>query len=161
MPMNKNNSRLDSSMQIYALIVLTSVFVKMHYKIHGCDIMKDLIKKKVLSKKWSFLEVSDLANSISSLANEIYIELSLQERFELVRDVRINENMVGRTYEDMFRAIGLIQIQADMAEVVKQMLNSATVNFGGNNNEISENGLGGESNKKRSTDEEKKDDNKK
>ena len=123
--------------------------------------MKDLIKKKVLSKKWSFLEVSDLANSINSLANEIYIELSLQERFGLVRDIRINENMVGRTYEDMFRDIGLIQIQADMAEVVKQMLNSATVNFGGNNNEISENGLGGEPNKERSTDEEKKDDNKK
>ena len=123
--------------------------------------MKDLIKKKVLSKKWSFLEVSDLANSISSLANEIYIELSLQERFELVRDIRINENMVGRTYEDMFRDIGLIQIQADMAEVVKHMLNSATVNFGGNNNEISENGLGGESNKERSTDEKEKDDNKK
>ena len=48
-----------------------------------------------------------------------------------------------------------------MAEVVKQMLNSATVNFGGNNNEISENGLGGESNKERPADEEKKDDNKK
>ena len=122
--------------------------------------MKDLIKKKVLSKKWSFLEVSDLANSINSLANEIYIELSLQERFELVRDVRINENMVGRTYEDMFRDIGLIQIQADVAEVIKQMLNTATVNFGGNNNEVSENGLGGESSKKRSANEKKKDDNK-
>lgn len=133
----------------------------MLYKIHGCDIMKDLIKKKVLSKKWSFLEVSELANSIGLLANEIYIELSLQERFELVRDIRINENMIGRTYEDMFRDIGLIQIQADMAEVVKQMLNSATVNFGGNNNEISENGLGGKSNKERPTDEKKKDDNKK
>jgi len=133
----------------------------MLYKIHGYDIMKELIKKKVLSKKWSFLEVSELANSIGLLANEIYIELSLQERFELVRDIRINENMIGRTYEDMFRDIGLIQIQADMAEVVKQMLNSATVNFGGNNNEISENGLGGESNKERPTDEKKKDDNKK
>lgn len=133
----------------------------MLYKIHGYDIMKELIKKKVLSKKWSFLEVSELANSIGLLANEIYIELSLQERFELVRDIRINENMIGRTYEDMFRDIGLIQIQADMAEVVKQMLNSATVNFGGNNNEISENGLGGKSNKERPTDEKKKDDNKK
>ena len=73
--------------------------------------MKDLIKKKVLSKQWSFIEVSDLANSIGALANDIYIELSLQERFELIRDIRINENMVGRTYEDMFRDIGLIQIQ--------------------------------------------------
>ena len=67
--------------------------------------MKELIKKKVLSKKWSFIEVSDLANSISSLANEIYIELSLNERFELVRDIRINENMIGRTYEDMFKSL--------------------------------------------------------
>ena len=121
--------------------------------------MKDLIKKKVLSKNWSFLEISNLANSISTLANEIYIELSLNERFELVRDIRINDNMLGRTYEDMFRDIGLIQIQADMAEVVKQMLNSATVNFGGNKNEISENGLGRESNKERPSNEKKKDDN--
>lgn len=121
--------------------------------------MKDLIKKKVLSKNWSFLEISDLANSISTLANEIYIELSLNERFELVRDIRINDNMLGRTYEDMFRDIGLIQIQADMAEVVKQMLNSATVNFGGNKNEISEDGLGRESNKERPSNEKKKDDN--
>ena len=122
--------------------------------------MKDLIKQKVLSKQWSFIEVSDLANSIGSLANDIYIELTLQERFELIRDIRINENMVGRTYEDMFRDIGLIQIQADVAEVIKQMLNTATVNFGGNNNEVSENGLGGESSKKRSANEKKKDDNK-
>jgi len=121
--------------------------------------MKELITKKVLSKNWSFLEISDLANSISTLANEIYIELSLNERFELVRDIRINENMIGRTYEDMFRDIGLIQIQADMAEVVKQMLNSATVNFGGNKNEISEDGLGRESNKERPSNEKKKDDN--
>jgi len=121
--------------------------------------MKELIKKKVLSKNWSFLEISDLGNSISTLANEIYIELSLNERFELVRDIRINENMIGRTYEDMFRDIGLIQIQADMAEVVKQMLNSATVNFGGNKNEISEDGLGRESNKERPSNEKKKDDN--
>ena len=86
--------------------------------------------------------------------------MTLQERFELIRDIRINENMVGRTYEDMFRDIGLIQIQADVAEVIKQMLNTATVNFGGNNNEVSENGLGGESNKNVPANEKKKDDNK-
>ncbi len=132
----------------------------MEYSNKGEERMKELIKKKVLSKQWSFVEVSDLANSIGALANDIYIELSLQERFELIRDIRINENMVGRTYEDMFRDIGLIQIQADVAEVIKQMLNTATVNFGGNNNEVSENGLGGESSKKRSANEKKKDDNK-
>ena len=122
--------------------------------------MKDIIKQKVLSKNWSFSEVSDLANSIGILAKEIYIELSLTERFNLVREIRINDNMLGRPFEDIFRDIGLIQIQADVAEVIKQMLSTATVNFGGNNNEVSENGLGGESSKKRSANEKKKDDNK-
>ena len=50
--------------------------------------------------------------------------------------------------------------EGEIAGIIREMLNTATVNFGGNNNEISENGLGGESNKKRSADEKKKDDNK-
>jgi hypothetical protein len=115
--------------------------------------MKDLIKSKVLSKNWSFLEVSDLANSIGHLAKEIYIELSLKERFDLVREIRINDNMLGKTYEDVFRDIGLIQIQADVAEVIKQMLSTATVSFGGNKNEVSERSVGGESHQERTTDE--------
>tara|TARA_R100001509_G_C4701441_1_gene160147 strand:+ start:85 stop:450 length:366 start_codon:yes stop_codon:yes gene_type:complete len=117
--------------------------------------MKDIIKQKVLSKNWSFLEVSDLANSIGLLAKEIYIELSLTERFNLVRELRINENMLGHTFEDEFRDMGLIQIQADVAGVIKQMLSTATVNFGGNNNEISERSLGRKSNQERSSDGEK------
>ena len=114
--------------------------------------MKDIIKQKVLSKNWSFSEVSDLSNSIGALAKEIYIELSLTERFNLVREIRINDNMLGRPFEDIFRDIGLIQIQADVAEVIKQMLSTATVNFGGNNNEISERSLGGKSNQERPSD---------
>tara|TARA_R100000734_G_C3223556_1_gene34156 strand:+ start:83 stop:454 length:372 start_codon:yes stop_codon:yes gene_type:complete len=117
--------------------------------------MKDIIKQKVLSKNWSFLEVSDLANSIGILAKEIYIELSLKERFDLVREIRINDNMLGKTFEDMFRDVGLIQIQADVAEVIKQMLSTATVSFGGNKNEVSEGSMGGESHKERTADEKK------
>ena len=71
------------------------------------------------------------------------MRFALQKKIGFDKDVRINENMVGRTYEDMFRDIGIIQIQADVAEVIKQMLNTATVNFGGNNNEVYENGMGG------------------
>ena len=117
--------------------------------------MKDIIKQKVLSKNWSFLEVSDLANSIGILAKEIYIELSLKERFDLVREIRINDNMLGKTFEDIFRDVGLIQIQADVAEVIKQMLSTATVSFGGNKNEVSEGSVGGESHKERTADEKK------
>ena len=68
------------------------------------------------------------------------------------KGIRINDNMLGRPFEDIFRDIGLIQIQADVAEVIKQMLSTATVNFGGNNNEISERSLGGKSNQERPSD---------
>jgi hypothetical protein len=122
--------------------------------------LKELIKKKVLAKSWTFNEISDLTVTIKVLSEEVWSEMTLLERIDLVRDIRINENMLGHTFEDEFRDIGIIQIQANVAEVIKQMLNTATVNFGGNNNEVSENGLGGESSKKRTANEKKKDDNK-
>ena len=63
--MNKSNSRLDSSMQIYALIVLTSVFVKMLYKIHGCDNMS----KECEMCEWFVWGGVDI-HSISNYGNE-------------------------------------------------------------------------------------------
>ena len=112
--------------------------------------MNELIKKKVLSRNWTFNEISNLKETIGSLSQEIYLELSLAERYEIIRDIRINEGWVRI----------MTTLQGDVAGIIRNMLNTATVNFGGNINEISENGVGGESNKKRSADAKKKDDNK-
>ena len=122
--------------------------------------MNDLIKKKVLSRNWTFNEISNLKETIGSLSQEIYLELSLAERYEIIRDIRINEGWVGFVFEDAMREAIMTTLQGDVAGIIRTMLNTATVNFGGNINEISENGLGGESNKKRTTNEKKKDDNK-
>jgi len=122
--------------------------------------MNELIKKKVLARNWTFNEISNLKETIGFLSQEIYLELSLAERYEIIRDIRINEGWVGLVFEDVMRDAIMTTLQGDVAGIIRNMLNTATVNFGGNINEISENGVGGESNKKRSANAKKKDDDK-
>ena len=123
--------------------------------------MKELIKKKVLAKNWTFNEISDLANTIQFLSEEVWSEMTLLERIDLVRDVRINETLVGWDFEHAIREVVLTSLKGEIAEIIKNMLSNATINFGGNNNEISEGSLGGESHKERPTNEKKNSKNKK
>ena len=115
----------------------------------------DMIKQKVLARDWTFTEISNLKQTIDTLCNEIYSESKLIERFELIRDVRINENYVGHTFEDIMREAINTKLSGEIAGVIRNMLNTATVNFGGNNNEISEGSMGGEPHKERTTSETK------
>ncbi len=130
-------------------------FVKRHRMIHGCDNMKELIEKKVLSRNWSFNEISDLRNTISLICNDIYSEMSLIEKFKIIDELRIKEDYVGKYFSDVMKEMVYASLQIQIADTIKSLLNTATVNFGGNKNEVSENGLGGESNQERSADEKK------
>ena len=125
--------------------------------IHGCDIMKELIEKKVLSRNWSFNEISDLRNTISLICNDIYSEMSLIEKFKIIDELRIKEDYVGKYFSDVMKEMVYASLQIQIADTIKSLLNTATVNFGGNKNEVSENGLGGESNQERPADEKKED----
>jgi hypothetical protein len=117
--------------------------------------MKELITKKVLGKSWTFNEISDLTTTITSLSEEVWQEMTLVERIDLVRDVRINENLVGWDFEHAIREVVLTSLKGEIAEIIKNMLSNATIDFGGNKNEISERSMGGKPHKERSTDEEK------
>lgn len=123
--------------------------------------VKDEIKIKVLSRNWTFKEISNLKNTVDSLSDEIYNESKLIERFELIRDVKINEGFVGFSFEDTFREAVKIKLKGEIAEVITEMLGEATINFGGNKNEVSEGSVGGESHQERPTDEKKNSKNKK
>ena len=79
--------------------------------------------------------------------------MTLVERFESIRGIRVNESSVGLELEDVIRETVMTSLQGEVAGIIREMLNTATVNFGGNNNEISERSMGGKPNKKRSTDE--------
>ena len=154
MPMNRKLFLLNIGIRLVH-IVLILVFVKLLNKIRGCDRMKELIKKKVLAKNWTFNEISDLTNTIQFLSEEVWSEMTLLERIDLVRDVRINETLVGWDFEHAIREVVLTSLKGEIAEIIKNMLSNATINFGGNNNEISEGSLGGESHKERPTNEKK------
>jgi hypothetical protein len=119
--------------------------------------IKDLIQAKVLAKDWTFNEISNLKQTIESLSSNLYSEMKLTERFQLIRDVRVNDAFVGSTFEDAMREAIMSSLQAEVAGIIREMLNEATVKFGGNNNDVSEISVGGESHSKRTTDEKKKD----
>ena len=115
----------------------------------------EIIKLKVLAKAWTFTEISNLKNTIDILCNEIYSESKLSERFDLIREVKINEGFVGHTFEDVMREAIKIKLSGEIAGVIRNMLNTATVDFKGNENEISERSLGGKPHKERTTNEKK------
>ena len=119
--------------------------------------MDELIINKVLSKDWTFQEIAQLHGTIDSLSNEVVSEISLQERFDLIKELRIKDNHVGMPIEQVISELVLVSVKVEVAEKIRIMLNKATVNFGGNKNEVSERNVGGKSHKKRSTDEESKD----
>ena len=113
--------------------------------------MNDKIKQRVLARNWSFNEIANLNQTIESLAIDTYEEMKLIERFELIREIRIKETYVGEVFEDVMKQTVLTSLRAEVADTVRNMLNNATVNFGGNKNEVSERILVGESNEKRSS----------
>lgn len=122
---------------------------------------KEMIRLKVLSKAWTFSEISNLKETINYICEEIYNESTITERFELVRDLKINDVFIGKSFEDAFREAIKIQLSGDIAGVITEMLGEATINFGGNKNEISERSLGGEPHSQRTTDEKKNSEDKK
>ena len=114
--------------------------------------MNDIIQQKVLAKNWTFNEIADLKKTIESLATDIYEEMKLIERFELIREIRIKETYVGEVFEDVMKQTVMIALRAEVADTVRNMLNNATVNFGGNkNDEVSKRSVVGESNEERSS----------
>ena len=115
--------------------------------------IKDLIQAKVLAKDWTFTEISNLKETIAKLSNNLYSEMSLNERFQLIREVRINDGYVGSMFEDAMRDAIMASLQGEGAGIIREMLNGATVNFRGQTHEISERSVGGKSHQERTTDE--------
>ena len=113
--------------------------------------MNEIIEQKVLAKNWTFNEIADLNRTIENLATDVYEEMKLIERFDMIREIRIKEIYVGEVFEDVVKQTVLTSLRAEVADTVRNMLNNATVNFGGNKNEVSERSVVGESNEERSS----------
>tara|TARA_R110000803_G_scaffold174262_1_gene236868 strand:+ start:986 stop:1357 length:372 start_codon:yes stop_codon:yes gene_type:complete len=110
--------------------------------------MKEVIKSKVLAKNWTFNEITNLKQSVVDLSREIYLEMFLLDRFEMLRDIEITNIYVGYTFTDAIKQAVIASLQGEVAEAISELLNTATIEFGGNKNENTESSLGGESHKK-------------
>ena len=108
-----------------------------------------------MSKNWTFAEISNLQETVHLLSVDIYGEMTLVEKYKLVHDLRIKESYVGMHFEDLLKETVMTVLSGEVAETIKQLLQGATISFGGNNNEISERSMGGEPHKKRSANEKK------
>ena len=89
------------------------------------------------------------------ICNDLIGELTLMEKFTLANEVRINESYVGMELYHVLGDIVYTALQVEVAETIKELLNTATINFGGNKDEISERSVGGKPHKERTTDEKK------
>jgi len=117
-------------------------------------IMKEIIELKVRTKSWTFNEISNLKSSIEAISQEMYSEMTLIERFQLVKEIKVNDGFVGMYYTDVLKQICMSIISAEVAGTIRNLLDGATVDFGGNKNEVSERSVGGESHQECATDEE-------
>ena len=70
--------------------------------------MKELIKKKVLEKNWTFSEISNLNETVTILSNDIYSEMTLIEKFKLVHDLRIKDEYVGMHFDEILKETVMI-----------------------------------------------------
>ena len=116
---------------------------------------EEKIIEKILERNWLFHEITNLKDTLYNLSVEIYNELTLLERFELVRERQVTKGYLGLSIEKFFIENVMLALKEKIAETVKNMLENATINFGGNTNEVSERSVGGKSHKERPTNEKK------
>ena len=114
---------------------------------------EEKIKEKILERNWLFHEITNLKDTLYNLSVEIYNELTLLERFELVRERQVTKGYLGLSIDKFFIENVMLALKEKIAETVKNMLENATINFGGNTNEVSEGSMGGESHQERPSDE--------
>ena len=117
--------------------------------------LEERIKIKIEGKDWKFSEIANVKTTTKTLATEILSEMTALERLEILEDVVITKDWVGMDFKIMFAALSLQEIEAEIAQIISLMLSSATINFGGNKNEISEISMGGKPHQERSADEKK------
>ena len=61
----------------------------------------------------------------------------LYREFDLIKELRIKDDHVGMPIEQVISELVLVSVKVEVAEKIRIMLNKATVNFGGNKNEVS------------------------
>mgnify|MGYP003673456330 CR=1 FL=1 len=115
--------------------------------------------KLLNGKEWTFNDIRNIEAVVTDMSNEIFGILSLEDKVQLIYTLKLpalHEEI--NTFDRLFHKMVMYQIQAVVADILKEELNNAKINFNNKNeeddiNEIPKGSLGGESLKGRSTDE--------
>tara|TARA_R100001510_G_scaffold57160_1_gene64391 strand:- start:6485 stop:6865 length:381 start_codon:yes stop_codon:yes gene_type:complete len=121
--------------------------------------LKDKVKEQLRGKTWTFQEITSIAEVVDGLMDMCYSDLNAQEKLDLIWNVEIwlPNQLDGMPFGQFFQKLVQDTMTQEIAKIVKEELESATIEFKVNKNEVSEGSVGGKSHKKRSTDEESKD----
>ena len=125
----------------------------LHKQQNGDKMLKDKIKEKLVDKKWTFSEITNIGDVVKELCDSAYDDLSAKEKIDLIWDIKIEE---GLTFGSFFQGVVKKTLKTEIAIIVKAELEDATIEFKVDENEVSERSLGGESHKERSADEKSK-----
>ena len=107
--------------------------------------LNQYIMNELKKKEWTFEEISNVQTTINILAHKAYDHMTPKDKLDMVW------NEIG---EDFQKKV-LMKIKAEIAETIKIELSTATVKFGGNENDVSEGSLGGKPSATSKTDEKK------
>jgi len=116
--------------------------------------LKEKINEKLRDKKWTFSEITNISEIVEELTDSSYDDLTGKEKLDLIWDMDIEE---GLTFGQFFQGLVKKTLQSEIAIIVKEELESATIEFKVNKNEVSERSVGGKSHKERSANEKSKD----
>ena len=115
--------------------------------------IEEKVREMLNQKQWTLAELQDMKGLVSVFSDRIYDELHVKEKFDMVWEEPIN-NVEQANFGRLFYYMVIGKISEEVAVVLKKLLMNANVNFnGGNENEVSEGSMGGQSLEERPSDE--------
>tara|TARA_R100000152_G_C6772669_1_gene199675 strand:+ start:960 stop:1340 length:381 start_codon:yes stop_codon:yes gene_type:complete len=117
-------------------------------------IVEKIVKDKLKRKAWSFSEITKVDTLILEIQEKVYDELDSKEKLNLIWDMSLDYEFTKSTlFGELFQAMVNDKLYELIAESIKKELETATVEFKVNKNEVSKRSLGGKSHKERAANE--------
>ena len=115
--------------------------------------INEKVKEKLKGRTWTFQEISNINDVISTISNELYDDLNTKEKIDMVWDSIVDDNS-GLLFGELFQNLVMIQLDAKIADTIKTELQTANVNFKRDDkNEVSKRRMGRKPLEERTTNE--------
>ena len=113
--------------------------------------ISDKVRNKLKEKIWTFQEISNVTDVINNMSNEMYDDLDVKSKLDLVWNVEVYSDTL---FGEFFQEKVLEQLSDKIAEVIKIELQTANVNFKDDDkDEVPKRSMGRKPPAKRPTDE--------